>query len=178
MKVKLPKLGEDDEVDIVREGSILLSMPLTPQMARHSGRNAWFVTLAKKAKAQAKQAKFALYCAQEDLERELRKGWTRDMKGIKFGETALKTFVNSDEKIRALHRIYRKRCDEADLLQGFVDIMKERKDLLQSIGALQRADTGELRTSVDAYNEKLKRINKKLKLKLEKVLKKHGSAQS
>lgn len=165
MKVKLPTLSPDDEVDIIGEASILLSKELSPQMARHSGRNAWFVTLAKKAKARQKQAKFALYCAQEDLERELRKSWP---KGLKWGETALKTLVNSDEKIRALHKIYRKRSDEADLLQGFVDIMKERKDLLQSIGALQRADVGEARTRINDFNARLK----------QKVKRKHGSAQS
>jgi hypothetical protein len=154
MKIRVPKVPEGEVLDIAPDARVDV-LNITEHMEKHLGRMAYWYALAEAALQDQKDVKHQLLCAQEDIDGELRSKSERS--GKKITEGQLKAAINRDERVRTLFARHRRRSRDAGMLKVFAEIMKAKKDLLQSLGALSRAERdGEVKTYTAAYKAKVR----------------------
>lgn len=150
MRIKVPSVAENKELDALPDLRVRSSQ-LNEAMERQAGLYAYWASLADSALQDQKDVKYRIYCLQEDLDGKLRK--QHEKSGTKYTESSLKAEINRDPEFRKLQERYRRRCRVTGQLKVFVESFKQKKDMLQSLGAMTRAEReGEIRT----YESKVK----------------------
>jgi hypothetical protein len=153
MKIRVPKVEDGSELDVMPDTKISINK-LTEAMEMQVGKMAYWFSLAESALQDQKDAKHQLLCMQEDLDGELRSKYEKALK--KFTEVSLKAAINRDERVRKLFLRHRRKSRDAGYLKVFAECMKAKKDLLQSLGALSRAEReGEVKTFESKWKAKV-----------------------